>query len=177
MNRVQTFFAICKNYCAINVLLIPKSFSNGGYLLSPIALIISCFLQATCAIKLTQCGLATRRINYPEIAGKALGNTGKRILEVCLCTVHFQFTIAMIAFTILSLKSSFEYWTGLQDTKAEWYGFVVLIVFSPLVWVRDIEKFKIGFMFGFAMIIITLITVSGFCIAKRHNDLQGGSLE
>ena len=41
MNKVQSFFALCKCYCAINVLLTPKSFKNGGYLFSPIALLLA----------------------------------------------------------------------------------------------------------------------------------------
>ena len=38
MTNFQAFFALAKSYCAINVLLTPKQFRNGGYLLSPIAL-------------------------------------------------------------------------------------------------------------------------------------------
>ena len=53
MNRIQTFFALLKSYCAINVLLTPKSFANGGFLLSPIALIFACLFQTICAIKLS----------------------------------------------------------------------------------------------------------------------------
>ena len=46
MNNVQTFFALCKNYCAINILLTPKAFTNGGYIVSPIVMIIACTLMA-----------------------------------------------------------------------------------------------------------------------------------
>jgi len=53
MTKVQSFFATAKSYCAINVLLTPKAFRNGGYLLSPIALVIAGALQCYCAIKLT----------------------------------------------------------------------------------------------------------------------------
>ena len=53
MDSVQTFFAICKCYCAINVLVTPKSFRNGGYLFTPISLILAGALQCYCAIKLT----------------------------------------------------------------------------------------------------------------------------
>jgi amino acid permease len=44
---------------------------------------------------------------------------------------------------------------------------IVLALFSPLAWVRKIEAFKIGFMFGFAMIIVTIITISAFCISMN----------
>ena len=53
MNPCQTYFALIKAYCAINVLLLPKAFKNGGYILSPIALIVSCFFESFCAIKLS----------------------------------------------------------------------------------------------------------------------------
>ena len=68
MDRCQTFFALCKSYCSINVLLIPKSFHNGGYLLSPIAIVIGGLLQAICAVKLSQCALAIKKASYSDIA-------------------------------------------------------------------------------------------------------------
>ena len=53
MTSFQAYFALLKAYCAINVLLLPKAFKNGGYLLSPIALFLACFFECTCAIKLS----------------------------------------------------------------------------------------------------------------------------
>ena len=50
------------------------------------------------------------------------------------------------------------------ELKQEYFGLLVLSLFSPLAWVRKIETFKFGFIFGFAMIIITLITISVFCV-------------
>ena len=43
MGTLATFFAILKAYCAINVLLLPLSFSEGGYILSPCAMLIALF--------------------------------------------------------------------------------------------------------------------------------------
>ena len=53
-----------------------------------------------------------------------------------------------------------------------------MALFSPLAWIRDIETFKFGFIFGFAMIIITLITISGFCIGMNiaHTNNQNDAL-
>ena len=58
------------------------------------------------------------------------------------------------------------------ELKPEYFGLIVLALFSPLAWVRKIETFKFGFIFGFVMIIITLITISTFCIGinKTRND-------
>ena len=38
--------------------------------------------------------MKVKKISYPDITNKALGKTMKRILEACLATLHFQFTIA-----------------------------------------------------------------------------------
>jgi amino acid permease len=49
-------------------------------------------------------------------------------------------------------------------------GIFVLVTFAPLTWVRKIEKFRYGFIFGVAMILVAVLTISGFCysfISKR----------
>jgi len=43
MNPTEVFFAVLKAYCAINVLLLPLSFSEGGYILAPGAMCIALF--------------------------------------------------------------------------------------------------------------------------------------
>ena len=53
MNTIQAYFALMKAYCAINVLLLPMAFRNGGWALSPCSLIVACIFEATCAIKLS----------------------------------------------------------------------------------------------------------------------------
>ena len=55
----------------------------------------------------------------------------------------------------------------MSDLRQEYFGLIVLALFSPLAWIRKIETFKIGFMFGFAMIIVTVITISTFCISMN----------
>lgn len=44
MNEFETFIAVIKGYCALMILILPRSFVNGGYLFSPMCLIISCAL-------------------------------------------------------------------------------------------------------------------------------------
>ena len=139
MNRIQTFFALLKSYCAINVLLTPKSFANGGFLLSPIALIFACIFQTICAIKLSQCGLKVKKISYPDIVKKAMGKKCKSFLEIALAVVQFQFTIAQLSFIIEGLRSTSESIFHTKDLKQEYFGLIVLALFSPMAWVRKIE--------------------------------------
>ena len=65
MNNFKTFFAVIKAYCAINVLMLPMQFANGGYLLSPIMLIVACFFECLCAIKLSEIAIKYNMFSYP----------------------------------------------------------------------------------------------------------------
>ena len=63
----KTFLALIKGYCAIIILILPKSFVSGGYLMSPLILIISSFLTTICALKLVETGLKTKIMSYSLI--------------------------------------------------------------------------------------------------------------
>ena len=53
MGTFQTFIGMIKSYCAINLLLLPKAFANGGYALSVSAMILATFFEALCAFRLS----------------------------------------------------------------------------------------------------------------------------
>ena len=40
----------------------------------------------------------------------------------------------------------------------------VLVIFAPLTWVRRIQRFKFGYIFGVLMILVAVVTVSVYCI-------------
>lgn len=156
MSSGQAYFALLKAYCAINVLLLPKSFRNGGYVLSPIALITSCFFECTCAIKLSQCALTPemsqfRSLTYTDIVSVALGTRFLRPFKIIIALVQFQFTISQLAFVIESMRSTIAEFLhhddqvneeNQQNAKADelyvWIALAVLVVFAPLTWVRQI---------------------------------------
>ena len=52
MSNCKTFFALIKSYMAINILLTPRSFVNGGYVLSPCALITATCIEQMGSIRL-----------------------------------------------------------------------------------------------------------------------------
>ena len=89
MGTYEAFFAVVKGYCAINILLLPKSFANGGYIFSPVSLILSSCLQCACAVFLSKIALKTGVFNYPEIAGKAMGPKGRIVVRLLLIFTHF----------------------------------------------------------------------------------------
>ena len=52
MGGISTYFAIIKGYTTLNIFMIPIGFKEGGWLFSPIPLIIMCLIEMTGAIKL-----------------------------------------------------------------------------------------------------------------------------
>jgi len=55
MSEFETFAAICKGYCAINILVLPKQFDNGGWVIGLLSINFGCLFVLYCAIKLVEC--------------------------------------------------------------------------------------------------------------------------
>lgn len=89
MGPFKTFMAMCKAYCAINVLLLPKSFTKGGYVVSPAAMAIGCFFETLSAVKLAQIAVKYELFTYPAIADRALGNAGKNLVRCLIALASF----------------------------------------------------------------------------------------
>jgi len=64
MNGYQTFFAIIKGYTTLNIFLLPIGFRDGGWLFSPLILIVSCFFETVCALKMCEIAHAIGIYNY-----------------------------------------------------------------------------------------------------------------
>lgn len=55
MTDFQVFMSVCKGYCAINILVLPKNFENGGWIVGVVSMILAGLLIYVCARKLVQC--------------------------------------------------------------------------------------------------------------------------
>lgn len=172
LTKFQTFFAILKAYCAINVLLLPLSFVNGGFILSPIMMIIACFFETLCAIRLSTVAYKYKIWSYPEIARRAMGDKGFQILRLLLTIAHIQFTIGQLSFTLKSLSSTFTVWLGATEALPYWiFAIAVFFIYSPIAWVRTLEYFANAFIFSMAMIALAVITTSVYCFNTiQEND-------
>ena len=89
MGPVATFFAIVKAYSAINVLLLPLAFSEGGYILAPCAMAFACFFEALSAARLSTVALEYKIFSYPLLMQKAMGRKGLIASRVALSLAHF----------------------------------------------------------------------------------------
>ena len=93
MGTMATYFAVLKGYCSINVLLLPRSFVNGGFVLSPIMLCVSCTLECTCAVLVSKIALKYGIYDYAAIVEHAYGLNAKKFVRTLLCLAHIQFLI------------------------------------------------------------------------------------
>ena len=80
---------MCKAYCAINVLLLPKAFSKGGYIISPLAMAIGCFFETYSAVKLARIANEFQIFTYPAIADRAVGTVGKNVVRCLIALASF----------------------------------------------------------------------------------------
>jgi uncharacterized membrane protein YkvI len=76
MTAFETYIAIIKGYCGPSLLYVTKAFSNGGFLWSAMALIISGVITITCALKLIKLGKHFKCFSYSQIVLNSLGPKG-----------------------------------------------------------------------------------------------------
>ena len=169
MTPIQTYFAICKGYCAINILILPKQFDNGGWIVAILSVNIACSFVLLCANKMVACALKTGKYNFSEIVNTALGHRGKAFADVVLATCQFSFTIAQISFTLEALESIFG---GEKGHKIDmwWFALLIICVYTPLAWVRRVQVFAVGYIIGISAILFTTVVVAGYCIIGLAKD-------
>jgi amino acid permease len=86
--------ALCKGYCAINILVLPKQFDNGGWIIGIVAISTAAVFVLMSGLKLLKCGQVAGIYTYPGIAQKALGTKGKIVVDIFLSFCQFSFTVA-----------------------------------------------------------------------------------
>jgi amino acid permease len=69
--------ALIKGYTTMNIFLLPIGFKAGGWLFSPIVLIISCFFETLSAIKLSEAAHKVKIYNYPDLVEYCFGKGWK----------------------------------------------------------------------------------------------------
>lgn len=134
--EVKTFFTLLKGFIATAVFFLPRNFYNGGWLWSTICIIFSMLLTLICTQKLVEIK-EQYNLSFTGVGVKAMGLTGKIMVDVTLCTSQFLFVCAYISFICESLKAMSTDLFGMQDGKWDyWYGGIIcFFVFIPLVWV------------------------------------------
>ena len=175
---MATCFTIFKGFVATGILYVPKDFYNGGYIFTPITLIISLFVTLYCAKLLLQVNDRIGGGSFPEMGFKAYGKVGKKFVEIVLVASQFGFCTAYVYFVasqiggpggvIPCISGDSDCMGGIEINKWVWMP-ICMAIYVPLVMVRKIEVFAITHAFGDAMIIITLFVIFGYAGASLSN--------
>jgi amino acid permease len=159
----DVFVALCKSYCAINILILPKNFANGGWLVGIIAICLGGCIVYICASKLVQCAFKIEKYDFREVSRLALGPTGCHIVCIMLAVVQFSFTIAQISFTLKAIQSVSESALG-QPIDMWWIALVIMAVYTPIAWVRRISVWAKGYSLAIMMIVFTTVVIMTYSI-------------
>lgn len=162
LSYFETYIAVIKGYCAILIILLPKSFSNGGYIFSPIAMLLSGFVTTICVQKLVQTGLKYDVFSYSLICQKVLGKQGKLISDIMICLSQFSFSLGQMVFVLKSMQTSVNQLFEVSTTQYLYCG-ILICCLTPIAWVRDIARFSFSFMIGNCLILLTLVVVTIYC--------------
>lgn len=103
MDNLRVFFALIKGYMAINILMTPKNFSKGGFLLSPILMIVGVLLESFGTIRLIKIAKDRGIYSFPNLMREAVGQKGLVFATIALAAAHFIFSIGIITFILTSL--------------------------------------------------------------------------
>lgn len=175
MGCFQSYIAVVKAYSTLNFLTLPIAFRCGGWLFSPIMLIIACFFELTCAVKLTKAAHKVKIYNYPDLVEYALGKTYCQIFVVFQALLNFVFTVGPLVFFMKTLYSFFRLVTGKEHDRAIYIP-VLIVIFAPLTWIRTLETFKIGYVLAVSCIAYLVIVSSIIMLSDltKNRDWEAG---
>ena len=80
----EAYMAVCKAYCAANIINFPTFFQHGGWLVGILATNIGCGVATFCALKLIECSFKSKSYTYPKIVKKAFGPIAELFLKLGL---------------------------------------------------------------------------------------------
>ena len=131
--------------------------------MSSILMIGSAFLTTLCVSKLIQVGLKHNLYSYSLVVERIFGHKTRILLDFMIATTQFSFSISQHVFVIRSLKTSFD--IALNQQTTPWiFGCGILLVLTPISWVRNISKFSFSFMVGNLLILLTAVVLSVFSL-------------
>lgn len=140
----------------------------GGWAFSLFSMIMSFFITYFCLVKLLQASDMVPGGSYSDIALKSMGRTGMYIVDVLVSVMQYGFTIALLFFTVITLKEVVDgiygvdiniLYPGNYSFKLTYLGILVFLVTAPICFVKRIERLAFTYIFADALIFITAITI------------------
>jgi len=155
---IPTFFTLLKGFIAAGVLFLPKGFYTGGWGFTSGALFFSCLLTIFSSVKLIQIR-QKYKLSFSEIGEKAYGLPGKIAVDFFLAFTQTIFVCAYIAFIVGSVDNISQAHFGTGPINPWYAGIGCFLIYTPLCWVRKIEKFAFFHIFADVAIAIGLIVI------------------
>ncbi|CDW86725.1 UNKNOWN [Stylonychia lemnae] len=176
ISSFRIFMMIIKGYCAMVILILPKSFENGGYIASPATLIISGFASTVCALKLAQVGVKTGIYDFSEVGGLAMGRIGKITIDLMLCFTYFTFLTSNMTFVYENAKDLYEHYFS-RDDSVFVAGFLITIVYFFLIQQLDLKKFSFAFVLGSTILLIVCVKMIIYCMVIISKEGVGEDIK
>ena len=127
--------ALCRAYCAVNILQIPKFFAQGGWFLSTMLFNFGCVLAAYSASKLVDSAFQAKSYTYWKIARKAFGPKFEIIIKLTIVVYQVYSVSVQIKFLLYQLQELF-------NISQIYISIILVLTFSALSFARKMQYFK-----------------------------------
>ena len=167
--------SIFKAFVGLGVLFMPNQYYETGIVAMPLIMIGSLALTLYCTSMLIE--VADKHgDSFSEIALIAYGPKMKTLTEVCIIASQMGFCINYVYFissqlgSLINCNRDGAILTGVDNcgTANEvndnvnlwlWFAPALLLIYTPLVWIRSLEKLAWTHLLGDIIIITTILTI------------------
>ncbi|KAL7543402.1 hypothetical protein ACHAXR_012819 [Thalassiosira sp. AJA248-18] len=188
-NLYSATFGIIKGMVGPAILYLPHGFAQAGYIVAvPVLLLSTCIFLWSSSCLLQSWKIESERVNrkrlsdtkinlqddqqptqrriklsYPELAYRAFGETGERLVKVGISLMQSGVCLTYLIFVPQNLRAVallFFNW----DISTNWILVWMVVVQIPLSWIRDIRKLTFTNCLANGLILYGLITCLGFAM-------------
>lgn len=164
------------------ILYLPHAFAAAGYAIAIPLLIVSttmflwssqCLLQSWSIendklLRRSSSKSKKVHLSYPELAYRAFGQIGERIVQVGISLMQSGVCITYLIFVPQNLHTSALLIFG-WNISADWCLIFMMGIQIPLSWIRDIRKFKMTNLLGNILIFYGWFACLGFAVKAMLN--------
>lgn len=171
LSNFMTFMTLFKGFIISSPIYTPKSFVNGGWLMSSIMQVVSAIFTLYCASLLLELKEKTGLVCYSKIGYHTFGFVGKLMTEITLWVTQVGFCCAYTFFIKENIHSIlFEMSKGKIDINPNIIAVGCWVMFTLLCLVRKIEKFAVTHIFADVMIFVTCLIVIVYGIINLKDE-------
>lgn len=164
-STVKAYFLLLKAFVGTGVLFLPRAFYNGGMVFLAVSLAAFGLLSYWCYLQLVRARVATGMESFGDMGKVLYGPWFKVLILSLIVLLQMGFLAAYMVFTAENLTM----WAR-RSLGAEWAkGAVVLVqlvMFVPLLMVRDITRLLVAAIVANGFILSGLAVIFSYCGAQ-----------